>query len=320
VSYLGSLMSYASGLYRLVLLACLVATLILGRLPLTSDPVPLLAIWLPWMLLTTLGSLAIGRGSIGLADTWRYGLLTMGIFTRAVLATAFGRRAGKFKVTPKGSQSSGGWRVMRMLGLLSTMSALLATGVVIRLGALAGIVPAPRMPVWSEWLTVVLSLWTLAVIWSAVRPLVRRRQLRGSWRFPVSVSAMFGAELVKLVDLSPDGAGVILNEPPRLGDLLNVNARLPGPGGQEHTLRLVLEVRSVREAANTWRAGGRFVGLESRDRALLVHYCYVVAMAGSVPSESAPGAVPVEDRAVGEARRDRVADANDLDLAEERAV
>ena len=34
-----------------------------------------------------LGSLAIGRGSIGLADTWRYGLLTMGIFTRAVIAT-----------------------------------------------------------------------------------------------------------------------------------------------------------------------------------------------------------------------------------------
>lgn len=321
VSYLGSLMSYASGLYRLVLLACLVATLVLGRLPLTSDPVPLLAIWLPWMLLTTLGSLAIGRGSIGLADTWRYGLLTMGIFTRAVLATVSGRRAGKFKVTPKGSQSGGGWRVMRMLGLLSTMSALLAVGVVIRLGALAGIVPVPRMPVWSEWLTVALSLWTLGVIWSAVRPLVRRRQLRGSWRFPVGVSAVFGGELVKLVDLSPDGAGVVLNEPPAPGDRLNVGARLPGPGGQERMLRLVLEVRSVRGSAGAWRAGGRFVDLEPRDRALLVHYCYVVAMAGTVPSEGTTGAVAVEDRAVGEARRDRVADAHDFaDLAEERAV
>lgn len=321
VSYFGSLMSYASGLYRLVLLACLVATLILGRLPLTAGPLPLLAIWLPWMLLTTLGSLAIGRGSIGLADTWRYGLLTMGIFTRAVLATAFGRRAGKFKVTPKGSQSGGGWRVMRMLGLLSTMSALLVAGVVIRVGALAGVVPVPRMPVWSEWLTVALSVWTLAVIWSAVRPLVRRQQLRGAWRFPVSVSATFGGELVKLVDLSPDGAGVILNDPPGLGDRLSINARLPGPGGQEHTLRLVLEVRSCRETAISWRAGGRFVDLASRDRALLVHYCYVVAMAGSVPSERAADAMAVEHGAVGEPRRDRVADAHHLaDLAEERAI
>jgi len=308
LSYSGSLLSYGSGCYRFALLAVLTATLVLGRLPLASDPVPLLAIWMPWMLLTTLGSIAIGRGSLALSDTWRYGLLTMGIFTRAVLATVFGRRSGKFKVTPKGSQSTGSWRVVRSLALLSTMTTLLAAGVAVRLGALAGLVPVPRMPAWSEWLTVGLGAWTLLIIWSAVRPLVRRRQLRGSWRFPVTVSGTHDGEMVKVVDLSPEGAGVILAHPAEPGSRLDVHVRLPGPGAQERTVRLPLEVRSSRPAGDAYRAGGVFVDLAPRDRALLVHYCYVVALTGSVPSHRPAGKMAVEDRAVGEPHGDRIAD------------
>jgi cellulose synthase (UDP-forming) len=278
ISYTGSLLSYGSGLYRLVLLSCLVATLVAGRLPLTSPPGPLFAIWLPWMLLTTIGSLAIGRGAIGLMDAWRYGLLTMGIFTRAVLATIFSRRQGRFKVTPKGAFDEGGWRVVRSLGLLATLTALLATGVVVRIGAMFGLVPVPRMPLWAEALTVVLACWTIAVIWSAVRPVVKRRQLRASWRFPVNLAATHGGDIVQLVDLSPDGAGLLVPEPVERGTRYDLQVRLPGPGGQERTVTLDLEVRSCRPYGDTWRAGGLLLDVSPRDHALLVHYCFVVAM------------------------------------------
>ena len=292
VSYLGSLLGYGSGLYRLTLLAVLSATLLTGRLPLAARPVPLLAFWLPWMLLTTFGSLGIGRGAIGLLDAWRYGLLTMGIFTRSVVATALGRSAGRFKVTPKAGLDDGGLRVLRAVGLLTTMTVVLSVAVVVRAGALAGFVPVSRMPAWAEALSVALGVWTLSVIVSVMLPLVRRRQHRATWRFPVSLRASTDGGVVPVVDLTPDGAAALMPSPFSPGDVIPLRIRIPGPGGQERTLALDLEARSCRESGDAWRVGGRFASLTPRERALLVHYCYVVAIAGAVEPGTDGGAPP----------------------------
>ena len=298
VSYLGSLLGYGSGLYRLTLLAVLSATLLTGRLPLASRPLPLLAFWLPWMLLTTTASLSIGRGAVGLLDAWRYGLLTMGIFTRAVIATALGRRAGRFKVTPKGGLDDGGIRVLRSVGLLTTMTCVLSVAVLVRAGALAGWVPVPRMPAWAEALSVALGAWTVTVMAAVLLPLVRRRQHRTAWRFPVALRAISDGGVVQVVDLTPDGAAALMASPVDVGEVIALRVRVPGPGGQDRTLSLELQVRSCRPADESWRVGGRFTGLAATDRALLVHYCYVVAMARSLDrddsdSAAAPAAVGV---------------------------
>jgi cellulose synthase (UDP-forming) len=303
ISYLGSLVSYGSGLYRAALIAVLATTLVTGWLPIAVSPLGLVAVWLPWMLFTTVGSLALGRGSLGLLEAWRYGLLTMGIYSRAVLATLFGRRAGRFKVTPKGALDDGGLRVTRSLGMLDTMTVLLVAALWLRMAAMVTGTRIGPMDRAAEIVTVLLGWWTVAVIASAVAPLVTRHQQRSSWRFPVRLAGEVDGRIVQVVDLSPDGAGLELDRGWSFGDLHTLHLRLPGPGGQDRPLALAVEVRSSRESGpRTWRVGTRFVDLSERDRAVLTHYCYTMAMAATLDHVAPSATVAVTSAEPSDAR------------------
>ena len=86
VSYFASLFNYFSGLQRFALLGVLVLTLATGALPFHASPLALVALWLPWSVLAFVATLQLGRGSLGTMDSSRYGLLTMGINIRGIIA------------------------------------------------------------------------------------------------------------------------------------------------------------------------------------------------------------------------------------------
>ena len=85
-----------------------------------------------------------------------YGIMTIGIYLRGILAV-FSRRTGAFKVTPKEGLDEGGFRVLRMLGLVTTMSCLLLAAWVFRLAAAFGIVQATAMPTFALVITIALG-------------------------------------------------------------------------------------------------------------------------------------------------------------------
>jgi hypothetical protein len=248
-----------------------------------ASPVVLVAVWLPWAVLGLLASIALGRGTIGSLDSTRYGLMTMGIHIRGVLSLC-SSRIGKFHVTPKEGIDPGGLRVLRMLPAVTTFGVVLAVAWLVRLGALAGLVAVPAMPRFAAVVTIALGAWELGCIAAVLVALVRRRQLRTSYRFGVELKARIAgtSAIVSVTDLSLDGAAFVSPVELPTGMELTLLTRVSDAAGQLADLELPVEVRSARydDAASGYRIGSRMRRLDEAARALLVEYCFVVMPAG----------------------------------------
>jgi cellulose synthase (UDP-forming) len=278
LSYFASLFNYFSGLQRFTLLAVLIATLVSGALPMHASIGVLLAVWLPWCLLAHFGSIALGRGTLGPLDSTRYGLMTMGIFIRGVVAMVF-RSAGHFAVTPKQGVDRGGVRVFRMLGLCTAVGLGLATAMVLRLLDVAGLVDLPALPGSADVIVMVLGAWELFGFARTLVPLVARRQRRSRYRIDVHMRARIDHTMVRVegIDITPDGIAVDAPDAAAVGTELVFLTRLPDVHGVLWPVHLPAEVRSsVREPAGHWRLGCQFVDLDDVTHERLVEFCDVV--------------------------------------------
>jgi len=276
ISYFLSLLSYFSGLQRLAMLSVLAATLLTGKLPLTASATGLLLAWLPWTALSLTATIALARGTLGPADSTRYGLMTMGIFCRAAISSWFGG-TGRFKVTPKEGIDPGGFHVLRSLALLTTVGVVLLLAESSQLLAASGVAPLPRLHGAALVITLVLGVYELGFITGVLLPLVRRHQLRAHYRFPAELSGTVAAAVVRVLDLSPEGFGVEVPFARGPGDQLTLVVRLPSTDGTALELALPAEVRSAAPGAGpgSWRLGCRVTGLDARSHDRLVEYCYV---------------------------------------------
>jgi cellulose synthase (UDP-forming) len=278
VSYLASLLNYFSGVQRLALLLVLCWTLGTGELPMHASVASLVGFWLPWTVLAFVVTGALGRGALGPLDSTRYGILTIGVYVRGV-AALLSPRAGAFKVTPKEGVDTGGLPVLRMLGLVSLLTTTLAIVWVLRVLAWIGAVPLAPMHGFALVITVALGVWELACITVTVGPLVRRRQQRRHYRFPVTLRARVASSttIVRLVDLTPDGVGVVVPFAVESGTIMNLLTRLPDAAGEMHAVDLDFEVRSCRvEPGGEYRIGGALDVRDASLRSVLIEYCHVV--------------------------------------------
>ena len=291
LGYFASLFTYFNGFQRAALLAVLTWTLASGELPMHASPVMLVALWTPWALLGFAASGALGRGTLGFLDATRYGLMTMGIYMRGVLSL-LSNRVGKFHVTPKDGIDVGGLQVLRMLPVVTAFAVALAAAALARIGALVGIVPLPDMPRFAEAVTLVLGAWELGCILTVLLALVRRRQLRTSYRFRVGLHARVEgtSAVVSLTDLSVDGAAFTSPIDIPLGTHLTLLTRVPDATGALRDLELAVDVRSSRfdEDASVYRVGSRFRTVDPVTRELLIEYCFVVMPGGTASSTRPP--------------------------------
>ena len=265
----------------------------LGSLPMHASPITLAALWLPWSVLAFGATLALGRGALGPLDSTRYGLMTMGINLRGIGALV-STRAGRFQVTPKEGIDTGGLRVLRQLGLLTTLGLVLAGVWLLRVLAWAGVVALTPMPAFALGVVVALGVWELACIAKVLVPLVRRRQRRTRFRMPVDMRARIAGTTVGIDvrDLTPAGLGFDSPVACRPFSRLDVVTRLPDRDGALHDTSMTLEVRSCRRAATSgqFRIGGRFVDLDPTTQVRLVEFCDVVLATEHVEGD-APRAV-----------------------------
>lgn len=299
VSYFSSLFNYFSGLQRLTLLLVLIATLVSGRLPMHTSLVMLLAFWLPWSVLAFVATLALGRGTLGPLDSTRYGLATMGIYLRGIVALVF-RSAGRFDVTPKEGVDDGGLRVLRMLGLCTTVGAALLIAVILRVLTVAGVVALPTLPEGAVAVVIALGVWELYCFARTLVPFVRHHQRRSRFRTDVTMRARIDGTTVRVdvVDITPEGAALNVVRDAPLGARLTLLSRLPDVTGHLYDVALPVEVRSTSLAPDGehHRWGCRFVDLDPEVRERLVEFCDVVlprqrlARATEPAVAAAPGA------------------------------
>ncbi len=295
LSYTASLANYFTCVQRAALLLVLVWTLASGELPMRASLVALAALWLPWAMLGFVATGALGRGALGALDSTRYGLLTMGIHLRGILALAT-RHAGAFKVTPKNGVEQGGWRALRALGLLTTLCAVLLVAWTLRVLATLDLVALPELPTFALVVTLVLGVWELGCVVYVLAGVVRRRQHRGDYRFPVALRARIArtASIVPLLDLGAQGLSFLSPIALNGGHRLTLLTRLPDPGGALQDVEIPVSVVSCRPVDNGhYRMGCRIGPITPQARKLLLGYCYVTQPAQQLGAEWTP--MPLRD-------------------------
>jgi cellulose synthase (UDP-forming) len=225
LSYLSSLLAYFVPLQRLALLSVLVAMLVSGQLPLHATLWQLALLWLPWMALNLGASSRLCRGEVSLWDGAYSSLLTTEIFLRASLVLVHPFRTS-FRVTPKDGIDDGGWAAARQLRLVLAMAVVLASAIVVRALAAFGVVPLPGLSGVALVAGLAFAAWELLLITVALWRVGGRHQVRRHYRVPVEVAGVVEGALVRVVDLTPGGAGVLGPRPLVLGRSVELRIEL----------------------------------------------------------------------------------------------
>jgi cellulose synthase (UDP-forming) len=298
-SYLSSLLAYFVPLQRLGMVAVLVAMLVSGQLPLHATLWQFCAFWLPWMALNLMASSMLCRGRASLWDGSSSTLLTTEIFARAAFVLIHPFRTS-FNVTPKGGIDDGGWQAARQLRLVLAVATVVLAAVVVRCLALAGLAPLPPLPGLAVVAGLAFGVWELIVVTAALTRVTRRRQVRHHFRVPVEVAGVVDGSLVRVVDLTPGGAGVIGPGAIDVGTEVGLHLDLPTVAGDVRTVRVRFTICSCRPVKGLgWRMGGTLTPTTEADGEALIEHCHVVssrtrlAEAGrlvpATPADAGPG-------------------------------
>jgi hypothetical protein len=259
----------ASAWARVGLAALLTWTLVSGTVPVPGSPAPVVvASGVLWLLATLLTRAAVGT-TLRLGDRNRLGwrCLDADIAAGLIALRPTSARA-------RDARRSG--RIRRLAGFPVTLLALVAvdTGAVLRGLTLAWphLVPGLDDGTLGRVATGVAVVVVTALLADSMRMFVARPDARVEIRMPVGVRGRFGTASVEVVDISPTGAGLLVDVAPAIGDRLVLACSLPFGNGAE-PLALRAEVMRVASASDgRTRVGVRFVTVERAERALLIRY------------------------------------------------
>jgi len=279
VSYLSSLLAYFMPLQRLGLLTVLTVMLLSGQLPMHATLAGFLIFWLPWIALDLAASTLLCRGRATLWDGTYSLLLTLEIFVRAA-RVVIAPTPSTFKVTPKDGIDDGGWHALRQLHMVVGIGVVLLSALVLRAFTAFGVVLLPHLGGPALAIAIALGLWELALVTAALAKVSQRRQLRRHYRTPSDMAGFMEDTMVRVVDLTPSGAGFLSPRGAEVGKLIDLVFDLPMVDGVTRPVRLQLTVATCRldhESTQGWRIGGTVIPVSDHDREALVEYCHVVA-------------------------------------------
>ena len=276
-SYLASLQAYFIPVQRLTMLVVLVIMLTSGMVPLHAPLWEFGVFWAPWMALNLAASAGLCRGQASLWDGSYTTLLTYEIFTRAACSLVL-PISTSFKVTPKEGIDDGGWGAASQLRLVLALAGVLAAAVVSRCLALAGVLGLPPLRGVAAVAGLAFGCWELVLVVAALWRVTRRRQLRLHYRVPVELAGVMGRSLVRVVDLTPGGAGVISHHAMEVGAEVDLSVDLPQVDGDVRQVRVRFNVCSCRPSEGFgWRMGGTLTPMSEFDGELLIDHCHLVA-------------------------------------------
>jgi cellulose synthase (UDP-forming) len=275
-SYLSSLLAYFVPLQRLSMVAVLVAMLVSGRLPLHATLWQFCIFWMPWMALNLAASSALCRGQASLWDGAYSNLLTTEIYARAAFVLVHPFRTA-FKVTPKDGVDDGGWPAVRQLRLIIVVALVLVAAVVARCLALAGVLHLAPLPGLAVVAGLGFALGEIVLVTLVVVRVSHRRQARRHYRVPVEVAGVIEDTVVRVVDLTPGGAGIIGPRALEVGAEIPLHLSLAAVDGNVRDVGLLFAICSTRPARDGgWRMGGTLTPLTEGDGEALIEHCHVV--------------------------------------------
>jgi hypothetical protein len=278
-------MAYFVPLQRLGLLTVLSVMLVTAQLPLHASLSGFLTFWLPWIALDVAASTLLCRGRASLWDGTYSLLLTLEIFARSVMVV-MRPAASTFKVTPKDGIDDGGWHAVRQLHLVLVIALVLFSALWLRALTALGLAPLPKLAGAPLVIGMALGVWELALVVAALIKVSHRRQHRRHYRTQTEVVGIMDNVIVRVVDLTPEGAGLLSPHAVTPGRVVELLAELPTVEQRTRLVRLRLtdtdtdsDSDSGTDAAapRVWRVGGTLTARHAADHDALVEYCHVVA-------------------------------------------
>ena len=233
--------------------------LVSGQLPMHATVSGFLIFWLPWIAVDLAASTLLCRGRATLWDGTYSLLLTLEILARAARVVVSPTPA-TFKVTPKDGIDDGGWQALRQLHLVVGIAFVLSSALVLRALTALGVGPLPHMGAVPLAIGMALGLWELVLVVATLGKVGVLAKLRHHYRTPTDMAAFIGDDMVRMVDLTPTGAGFLGPRKLALGQRVLLVADLPMADRRPRSTRLQLTVAPCRPDAKVRpRLGGSAV-------------------------------------------------------------
>ena len=272
-----------SGFRRSAFLAVLCGALLAGQVPFTAGVAPLLAMWLPAFLATSIGLALLSGWTLRPGDRTRWSLHTLGPVWSSLRHEPVARPGGHR-------------RVPALYGAGLTV-AVVALSVVLVLRGLSERVTHTLGELRQGQLLALLlvSLWTLALSLDLLRVLARRAQLRRSPRVVAALTATLGDLGVTVVDMTPLGAGLLSTSAAAVGEHLTLLTAIPTATGITD-VEIPCTVRNSMIRGGEWRIGVEFGQLENAAAIALAEFCSIEPIwerMGAMPGRSVTEARPI---------------------------
>jgi hypothetical protein len=284
-----------AGVRRSVVVAVLIGSLLSGTVPFTASVPVLGLLWAPWFVLSGTGLWLLSGGTLVPGDRLRSSMRLLGASWRGI-------------TDPSGSSSAPGHVLAGVFGLqhgFASAAAVAGISVVIGLRALSDRVSHTLAPMTLDHTIVILAagLWLLAGGLDALRLLARRAQARRATRVVSSLPSTFAERAALVVDLTPHGAGVVVDSELEVGAHEALELVVPTTSGcVSATLPVV--VRNVRpDLGGERRVGVEFEAVEAHVADALAEFCVVQPGLDVLGADRAePAGVPTKALVVSDDR------------------
>jgi cellulose synthase (UDP-forming) len=269
--YLSSVSHYVEGPQRLIALVVPPAILVSGRVPLDSDTITYLALFVPQLVLVPLATWAMSEGRYRFLDGERFALVRAFAYTRAV--AALWRRDLTFAVTPKGAAA----RASSPYGAVRPQLAVAALAVAATVyQSLAQALALPgRLTPFAFGATAFWALLSAGLLGAVARWAGAVRHRRRAHRFPITVPVTWSVGEAASVratarDLNPFGMAVDADREPPAGAAVHVRIRLG-----RTTVAVTGAVAGVRPLPDgRWRVGVAFDALTGAAQDAILRWCF----------------------------------------------
>ncbi len=256
-----------AGVRRSVLVAVLIGSLLSGTVPFVASGPAIVLLWAPWFVLSGLGLWLLSGGVLVPGDRLRSSMRLLGASWRGL-------------TDPNGSSGAPGHVLAGVFGLqhgFASAAAVAAISVVIALRALSDRVSHTLAEMTLEHTVALLGvgLWLLAGGLDALRLLARRAQARRATRVVSSLPSTFAERAALVVDLTPHGAGVVVDTDLDVGAHEELELVVPTTSGCV-SARLPVVVRNIRpDLGGERRVGVEFGSVASHVADALAEFCVV---------------------------------------------
>lgn len=289
------------GLARLTAFIVLIATLFTGKLPFHASTAVIVTLFGAQLALRVAATVALGRGTVGVGDVTRQGLRHMGVHVGGLLRAPSADTSGNVK------GASGGIAVLGRLRLLTTLLIAIDVALLARVATFAFPDLLPRFTDGGRFLTMAAAAWAIVVMVDVLQLLVGRVQRRADHRVTTELIAAVDGASCRIVDLTPHGVGLLLEDPPESGAIVDVAIDVPRLEGGWTRIEVPARIRHVAtrdEATGRYRAGASFTAVDADARDALVEYCALIADQRDT-GRVAPARTSAEDLVVDERGRPR---------------